>query len=322
MNIKILKSGLLVVLISALIAVLSIVYTNINSNQRNGGELVFANAYKHINDIGSIVIKDNSKTITLLQEDNLWRVKESDYYYADYVLVNGLFTDFNTSKFYRKIDNNPENIANIQQSHSLITIFSKDNKILDEMMIGAKEERNVYNMAIPITNPENLYLITGKYFLPQNDYAWLQQPLLQLEDKQIQSIETDFSDTNKKIIRDNPLLPFINFLPNKISKEVDATSLERELKYIGFTKVISAQNFDETLFSENKKYKITTFEGLVINLTILSNNTDYWAKINLSSTNLPTMEVNDYIEDNSFLYDGWYFKLNSNTGRIIFNFTI
>lgn len=318
MNIKILKSGLLVTLISALIAVLSIVYTNINSNKKNGGDLVFANAYEHINDIGSIVIKDNNKTITLLQEDNLWRVKEADYYYADYVLINELFNDLNTSKFYRKIENNPQAIANIKQQHFLVTIFSKDNKILDEIMIGEKNDRNVYHMALPTIGSKNLYLITGKYFIPQNDYSWLQQPLLQIENKQIQYIESD----NKKIIRDNPQLPFITILANKTTKEFNATLLESELKYIGFTKVVSAQNFDETLYPESKTYKITTFEGLVINLTILSNGKDYWSKINLSSTNLPTSEINDYIEDNSFLYDDWYFKLNNDTGRIMFNFII
>lgn len=318
MNIQILKSGLLVVLISALMAALSIIYTNINSNKKNGGELVFANAYKNINNIGNIVIKDNDKTITLIQEDNLWRVKEADYYYADYVLVNELFADFNSSKFYRKIDNNPKDIDNVKKNHTMITIFSKDNKVLDEIVIGSKDERNVYYMALPTTNSDNLYLITGKYFLPQNDYSWLQQPIIELEDRQIQSIQTD----NKKISRDNPQLPYVTFLPNKTFKEFNATLLERELKYVSFTKVISAQNFDETLYPETKDYKITTFDGLIITLTILSNNIDYWAKINLSSTNLPTTETNDYIENNNFLYDGWYFKLNTDTGRIIFNFII
>lgn len=318
MNIQILKSGLLVVVISTLLAVFSIIYTNINSNKRTGGELVFANAYKQISDIGNIVIKDNNKTITLIQEDNLWRVKEADYYYADYALVNELFSDFNTSKFYRKIDNTPEDIADIKKDHSVITIFSKNNKVLDEIMIGAKEERNVYHMALTTTGQENLYLITGKYFIPQYEYSWLQQPLLQLENKQIQSIATDA----KKITRDNPQLPYITYLPNKTFKTFDATLLERELNNLGFTKVLSAQNFDESIYPESKNYKITTFDGLIVDLTILSDGSDYWVKINLLSTNLPTAETNDYIEDNGFLYDGWYFRLNPDTGRIMFNFII
>ena len=47
-----------------------------------------------------------------------------------------------------------------------------------------------------------------------------------------------------------------------------------------------------------------------------------WCKIKLSSTSLPLYVINDYINDNKFLYDGWYFEISPEQGHILRDFRL
>ena len=53
-----------------------------------------------------------------------------------------------------------------------------------------------------------------------------------------------------------------------------------------------------------------------------NNQNDIWFSIKLLTTPLPMKIVNDYIKDNSFLYDDWYFKASSEQGHILRDFRL
>ena len=74
---------------------------------------------------------------------------------------------------------------------------------------------------------------------------------------------------------------------------------------------------------KEKQFEIETFYGLkfILNLYIDGNNIG-WINIKLSKTPLPIASVNDYIRDNSFLYDGWFFALYPSHTKILENFNL
>ena len=64
--------------------------------------------------------------------------------------------------------------------------------------------------------------------------------------------------------------------------------------------------------------EIITFQGLVFYLDFYNNeHNEEWLHITLSTTPLPMSIVNDYIKDNKFLYEGWYFRLSPETSKIL-----
>ncbi len=322
MNAKFLKSAAVLTLVSLFFAAAALYYSSKNAYKRSSGELVFAQTYAQLNNIGSILIDRDGDTVSLVLEDNLWRVKNEDYYYANYPLINQLFDNFISSKYYRPVNKEQISTVDIAENAVRVDVFAKDNSLLNSILIGNKEDRSVYYMGADASTPENVFLITGNYHFPEKVYTWLQQPILQLSPSQIKKIEIINSEKNFVLNRNNENLPFTITLENKTVKNVNADLLLQGLNYLDAEKVISAQNFDNTLYSMQKTYKITTFDGLIVNLHLLHSGNDYWAEIKLSATNLPTSEISDYIENNTFLYDGWYFKIPANTGRLLFNYMI
>lgn len=197
--------------------------------------------------------------------------------------------------------------------------MSADNKLLDEITIGKNVGHSVYNLAWQ-PQKQKFYLITGQYAFPDYSYSWLQQPLLQLEGRDVQEVKQFFGNEKQTALRSEPGQPFTTVMPNGTSRNIDISELLRQFNYLSFEEVASAQNFDETLYPESKEIQLATFDGMVVNITLLRHQEKYWLKLNLSSTRLPTTQVSDYIEGNAFLYDGWFFKINSDTGRIMFNY--
>ncbi len=322
MNAKFLKSAAVLSFISLLFAATALYYSSKNTYKKSSGELVFAQTYTQINNIGSILIHKNEDTLSLVLEDNLWRVKNEDYYYANYPLLNLLFNNFVSSKYYRPVNQEQIQIPHFLQNAVTIDVLTKDNQLLNSVLIGNMEDRGVYYIGADASTPEKLFLITGNYYFPENIYSWLQQPILQLSPTQIKQIEVIDAEKTFTLKRNNENQPFYTLLENKTLKNVNTELLLQSLNYVSAEKVISAQNFDNTLYPLQKTYKITTFDGLIVNLHLLQAENDYWAEIKLSSNNLPTSEISDYIENNTFLYDGWYFKIPFDTGRQLFNYMI
>lgn len=314
MNTRFLKSGLIVLTVSILFAVTVIFMFSLKQNQRFGGEQVFEKTAANITDIGTIAIETPDTTINLELEDNLWRVREADNYYAGYSLINGLFNEINSSLFYRhQIDYDSKEDAKYNLDKNGLRIITKtpNGQILNSVLVGSKTSNGLYHFA-KVEGQPGIFLITGNYAFPNKMASWLQQPLLSLEESEISSYAVEETTAE----RPDVLIPF------KISgtnKDIDISRHLKPLGYVDAVNVLQSENFDIKDWPEHKKLTITTFEGLVIVMNIFTNQNKYWATITLSTTTLPTPQTNDYIKNNAFLYNGWYFELNPTSGRILFN---
>ena len=82
----------------------------------------------------------------------------------------------------------------------------------------------------------------------------------------------------------------------------------------------SPEKFDESQYPYVEKIQISTFDGLVVDLSVYSNYEEYWLKIDISTTRLPSYKIKDYVETNSFLFKNWWFKLPQDEGKILFIF--
>ena len=89
-----------------------------------------------------------------------------------------------------------------------------------------------------------------------------------------------------------------------------------------YEKVLSSQDFDTSRFVSNQKIKITTFDGLKIELNLYHDGQEYWAKIKMSTTRLPSKKVVEQVDKHQFLYQDWWFKLNDDIGRQLWMFKI
>ncbi len=274
------------------------------------GKLVFADLKAADNQIKEIIVKMPDRTITLLPDNNHWLVKEADNYYASFDIIQHLYTNFENSRFLRQ----QEEIAPSEKEVEL-RIVGEDNKELSRLLIYKRiGKENSWLVRVP-SEAKN-FIISGNYSFPEDMPSWVQQPLMSLMINDLQSVKTD--DT--KVSRNSAGKFFTSADNKRLTNNGRLKTVVRELGYLSFDDVLSAQNFDDTKYPYHRSYEFADFSGLVYRLDLYSDGYEYWVNLNLLTTSLPTLTANDYIKHNAFLYDGWFFKLSAATGRLLFQY--
>lgn len=326
---RILLPVFVVCIASLLYAATAIILANFSFPKQNNGKLVFPATVENGLKLDKVVIKTPRNQTTLLLENNFWLVKEEDYYYANIELLNELFNSLNTSRYRHRQQFSPQ-IADEdllaapgqgtpEHTGTLIETFAGENpQPMESIIIGKETANGLYHFARPL-DKEEIWLIDGSYILPDDNYSWLMQPILDYPAEIIEKVV--ISENNQITLsasRSRSNYPF--FTPEQKTVPLDAL-LER-FNFFITEKVLSAQNFDETLFPRHRRIELTTFSGMVTVVDLYYDSNDYWVKISLSTTTLPTASVNAYIRDNNFLYDGWFFKIPASNGKVLANFNI
>ena len=323
MNKANLKYALLVLLAAVLLSVSGIWHHQSLLQPENSGRLVFAQTYNHGSDLSKVIITTPQQNkITFELENNLWEVKEADYYFADMKLLNQLFITMNTSRLlYRQpYSNNLLNQAylhnplNRRNQYNGYAIQTYDNRgqLLDEFIVGHKTANRTFQY-IKAIGQDEIWLTDGNYQLPQDPASWLIQPITDYSADMIENIGITENESRSFIQREDLPYPFIN----AAGDVVNPTALLERFNYLIAEKILSAQNFDERLFPNHREIILTFFNGLRVQVNLFYDSANYWLKIKLSATDLPTLPVKAYINDNKYLYEDWYFKIPSSAGEVL-----
>ena len=205
-----------------------------------------------------------------------------------------------------------------QKPGTQVLVYSKDNMLLDNIIIGTPTKNKIYH-AVKRADVDEVLIGDGRFELPVDYASWLQQPLVSYSDDMIEKIKlTRAADDVQSISRENRLQRFN--LPNGLP--LNLTAFLKEFSFLTAEKALAAQNFDDTRYTLVREIELTTFTGLINNIKLYKEGDDYWINISLSTTRLPTANVNAYIKGNAFLYQDWYFQIPVLTGKMLDNFNI
>ena len=309
MNFGHIKLALIITGISIISAIGTTIWTLTQDNHLQTGNLYFAKISSQ--EINKIQINQPKLTITLLQEDNLWKVAEADYYYADFNIIHNLLNNIKSARISSQLkdkakENQPQQIS--------ISLFNSQGQEIDYTNISMTEDE-LQDTKVYRPNDKDIYVLDKTFTLPDQISSWTNQPFLQVSVKDIQQITLK----ENKYYRKNQTYDFINKDKTLINKQ-ELNNLLKKLQYVSYEQVMSAQNFDDTKYPQKRNIQIIDFNGLIRDIEILTDTQEYWVKQTFSTTPLPTINTNDYIRNNSFLYDGWYFRLSPTMGKLLYSY--
>lgn len=316
MNKRILLPAFGLMLAALLFAGTAVWYTLVKFPPHQSGKLVWNNTEK----VNKIELLTPQETVTLLLENDTWVVKEADYYPADSALTNQLLSDLRNAAYFHQQPLTAQALAETNlrdpelkatDSGKLLTVF-QNNQLLGRLIIGKPAANKDYHFARH-PGAENLWLISGTWQLPSEVYSWILQPILEYPADLIEKVSLESDGSSVSAARQSQSMPFIS----QRKPVLNLNGLLERFSFFIAEAVLSAQNFDEQLFPTRRRIELTTFSGLITTIELYSNQTEYWVKISLSAAPLTTSGVNTYIRDNSFLYDGWFFKIPAVNGRIL-----
>ena len=206
----------------------------------------------------------NGTIITLEKNENFWRVKEADNYFADFIKINSFMKLILLTTIYRADYVDQNTLNNLAKDSFSITSFDRHGKVIDEAVIIPKEAQNKFHYAM--LNKKNiLYQLNGSFNLSSVVTDWIQLPLLAVSDEEIKFIRTDTFSAYRRFAGD-------------IFKSVETDQELPQLKdligllwYLSAIEVKKASHFRPTDYKMKKTYEITTFSGLVYELNLFYN---------------------------------------------------
>jgi len=309
MSINSIKKIWIIASILTIISGVCLYISEINLKKSIKGDLIFANIANDINIINKVVIKTSDKLITAYNDENLWRILEADNYYANFNKIHKLLENIASAKIGKKVEGE---IVNQLQWYSIVIYDHKENE-LSKAEIGKKANSDTNYVRLA---DNNVYITTWNTSLPNELSSWTRQPLLSFSSKEI----SEFSTNNESIYRYHEGDEFFNSQSNRQYKHLAYTKIFDILKALNYEEVLSSQEFNDTKYSQTTQQTLTTFDGLVTQLQYFTNGEEYWVKISLSTTALPSNKVRDYIKDNSIFYEDWWFRLLPSDGQSLFTF--
>ena len=260
-----------------------------------------------------VILKNSDYTVTLVRENNYWKVAEADFYYANSLRLEKLFNAFDRAVYSLCMKETGNGADKYGFRNSLKIQTYAGEKLLDAYSFGNNDPYNQYRFFRP-AGENKICQTETKFDFPQKFYSWLQQPLMQLQESDVREIKIIADNGKERLI--SRTAEFLPLLDTDSSRSVNLQNFFDVTGFLSFTDVLSARNFSEDT-ALTGTIDITLFSGLVYKMQLFRRNDSFWLKVNLSSTALPTAGIGDYIKDNASLYDGWYFRLSTSKGKVL-----
>lgn len=324
MNKSSLIYGVIIAIFSAVIASWVVYKSSTEYCHDSVGDLLLPESYAQALDINKIIIKNAKRQITLRLKNNYWHIDEASGYYAGLIISNALFVSFNDAEIKSLPQLKPEEYAAAQLGNpllneantgNLIQTFHKNGALIESVIIGASHNGLQYARRI---DSDTIWLVSGKFDLPEKIYAWLQQPLITLNLDGVESLSLSSEDKQQSAHKDSETDKFYN----QNGDSVNPRPLLEVFTSLIFKDVKKGQEADENNAKNQRVISIILESGLIHNILVFEKNGEYWIKIKNSTTSLPTKAANDYIKGSDFLFDGWAFMLAPETGKLLTGFDL
>ena len=215
-----------------------------------------------------------SNEMSIVRRDGIWCSKSDDFYPVNNDTVDNLLDNLQKSALHA------EECRNECDGENKINLVAKDGKSIELLFDYGGE--NVKKL-VAVTGRKKM-MLKGKFSFPMQPYQWFVQPLINLNNADIEEIS-------------------------------GAEPVSFDFKDLIFYQATKNADIEKW---ENRQIEIVMKNGLIINLTIYSEAHSYWLAVRFETTVMPTKEAVEYIKNNGSLYSGWFFELPQPIGNRLF----
>lgn len=290
------------------------------------GKLVFAKSYDAGSKVNHITITNKEGTIELEQVEGYWRLPKYNGYYADFGVVKNFFDNLNSSAYLVKIPDGDKKLADflllnpLDNSENfgtgtLIQTYA-DDVLLDSVVVGMRDVEKGYFLARH-ADSDNVWLVGGSYDFPSEVKMWLPSPILEIPLSAVEMLGVDGNLISRRMS--------IEDFHDRLGLSVNVSWLFHNLSSLDVYGVMPEDEF-VAKYSDAKLakiYDISTFYGLRFELDFYkTEDNQVWLNIKLSTDSIALSAIDDYIKDNLFLYEGWYFQISPRQRDYLMGYTL
>ena len=321
---KITHKIFIIAAVAVVIALAVFTYFRFSSPEQVQGQLVFNRTFDNGAKVNKILIDSVNGSIELNQKDGYWRIGNYDNYYADFTAVKQFMDMLNSSIYVMEVppaQDQKDNVAlqdPLKQKEFagfLVRTYAGD-KELDAVIIGLRASEKGYFFARR-QDSDKVWVISWNNEIPSVAQDWLPSSIMDIPTSAVQSLSID----NRSLTRQVSMQGFTD----RFGAVIDINWLLYNLTSFAIDDIMSQKEFAKKYPDTDIKkiYDITTFYGLVFEIIFYdTGNDEAWVSIKLLADTLPKAAVYDYIKDNSFLYEDWYFSVSARQKDFLLNYNL
>ncbi len=257
-----------------------------------------------LDDIAKITIKNSKSELNLVKNNDVWRVKESDDFPANFNEISEFLRKMWEMKRGLPVEVGPSKLGVLEllppdkgtNSGTLVEFKDKNDKVLATLLLGKKSVKK---------SPMGEEFPDGRFVMVNNDIktasqltevfanvepkpeSWLDKEFFKIEKaKSFELISTNAADS-WKIYRDSETNEWkmVGLNPGEEADKVKLAAVGSALSYPTFVDVISKSKTNDTGLDKPVKLVVETFDGFIYNLNIGKKTQDdnYYLAFNLNA---------------------------------------
>ncbi|NOZ54985.1 MAG: DUF4340 domain-containing protein [Gammaproteobacteria bacterium] len=290
------SKNIIILAVVTILFILAALFNRQSSHEITGsGNKVFPELFSRINDVSHINLQQKEDTTTLIKENEVWLVKQSDNYPAAVNKVRELLMGVAHLVRVEPKTQKPENYAKLgvqdvnadDSTSKQITIIAGKDEYLADMIIGnekpARGDTTKLEYYIRETNTPLTWLVEGTLPKQWEPKIWLDTDIISIERDRIQQVRVTHSDGEVTYIhRDNPEtrdFTLDSLLENeKILAPYEVNNIATTFTTMRFESVVSEAN--TTLSSQQPAFTavLTSFDGLEITMQSYKEGDNYLSR--------------------------------------------
>ncbi len=163
--------------------------------------LLFPELVDQINDVTTISVRTNQSELSVIHENEAWRVKELEFYPARFSLVQNFLIGMSQLRKLEAKTENPDKHAaldlvgiEIMESPTIkITLLSADSEILADLYIGkqksSRRNPHLYEYYVREPNQDQTWLSESSQLIFSKPFDWLDSEIVDLDENRVREVQ-------------------------------------------------------------------------------------------------------------------------------------
>ena len=311
MNKKYICLAFLFVIIAFMALVGSWFWARYRESANVRGEYVFAVTRGNMENLHHIqIISPNGAEINLYREEEVWKFREANNYFANTDSIASFLYMVNTSIIYDvgTIEKGTEDKYGLDEQNAvMVKTYDANGALLDEVIFGKLDGEGKYRFAGDKKYKKRFYKITSDSGFSDFAQNWIPYPLLNIDRGDVIGLDTaigklagrELNTFERRYIYWHKILDNLSFID-----------------YMGLSLKTDLRNLPEKIVPH--RLDIIMIGGLIYQFDVYYIEDSYWLAITLKTEKIARKEVFPFVEENQKYFADWLFHLNFEQGGLFY----
>lgn len=280
---------------------------NRQADAQSLGQYAFAETKQNIALISGVqFITSEDDEINIVREGDYWRFKEAENYFASNEMLTAFYAMINNALILDVQEIEGNRLEDLLKQSTKMIIYDNEKHKMAEWLIAEKTDRQGNRLAHK-AGSSYIYKLGNVGIFSGSGEDWVPMPLISISEGIMSGMTLNGKFISSEVLK------------NSAKKSAFAQQLLEAVQFMRYGGIIKKEEFTEVIEGITPhRVLVHTIPGMIYVLNIYQVAGDYYISIDFSQEKISRVEVPDLIKSIRPYYDDWFFMLNEEQGKILY----